>query len=279
MAGVLTRRRRYAAPKLWIVILIAGGCSPEQPTSDAKTDLGALEKKYGVRVVTRDVQPTGDRIHATACIPEELARYTPLFAAEFGLYPADVIRRAQLERIVLCKDLSYGGQLRGAIPDFEGKTLYLDAVRGIEKSTYLRKVIHHDFFHMIDYRDDGNLYSDKQWEALNPAGFHYGTGGANAQGDPLSSVLTDRYPGFLNSYSKTGVEEDKAEMFANLMVEPNYVERRCRSDSVVRTKVAALKRLLARFSAEVDEQFWSRVSAIQSAGPNRNVSATAPAGR
>jgi hypothetical protein len=260
---VLTCRRRFAAPSLWIVFLVASGCSQATSPIDAPASLSALAKKYNIQIVTRDVQLASDRIRATACTPEELNRYTDLFVKEFGVYPPDVIRRAQLERVVLCKDLSYGGQLRGAIPDFESKTLYLDAVRGFRNPTYVRKVIHHDFFHMIDYRDDGNLYADKEWEALNPAGFHYGTGGANAQDDPMSSVLTDRTPGFLNSYSKTGVEEDKAETFANLVVEPAYVERRAQTDRVVRAKVAAIKRLLTRFDPKADDEFWIRAAALR----------------
>ncbi|HEV7999939.1 MAG TPA: hypothetical protein VGP63_08675 [Planctomycetaceae bacterium] len=261
----MTRPRRLLAPGLLILVLLKSGCSPTPSLSpvEAEAALAALAKRDNISIVTHDVQPADRRIRATACAPAELARYTGLFAQEFGLYPADVIRRAQLERLVICKDLSYDGQLRGAIPDFESKTLYLDAVRGGSNPTYQRKVIHHDFFHMIDYRDDGYLYADKEWEKLNPAEFHYGTGGANAQGDPMSSVLTDRWPGFLNSYSKTGVEEDKAEMYANLVVEPAYVERRAQTDAVVRAKVAAIKRLMVRFSPNADDHIWARAAALR----------------
>ena len=260
---MLTRRGDFVLPSLLMVLLVAGGCSHDPSPVDSTGPVADLVKRYNIQIVTRDVQPARSSIRATACTPEELARYTRLFAEEFGLYPPDVIRYAQLERVVVCKDLSYGGQLRGAIPDFDSKTLYLDAVRGSFNPTYQRKVIHHDFFHMIDFRDDGNLYADKEWERLNPAGFHYGTGGANAQDDPMSSVLTDRWPGFLNSYSKTGVEEDKAEMFANLVVEPAYLERRSQTDPVVRAKVAAIKRLLTQFAPEADDRFWARAAALR----------------
>jgi hypothetical protein len=246
-------------------LLVASGCSRAPSTDAANPELAALAAKDNIQIATRNVQPRDSRIHAAACDADDLARYESLFAEEFGLYPADVIRRAGLERVVLCKELSYSGQARGAIPDFGSNTLYLDAMRGAWDPTYLRKVIHHDFFHMIDYRDDGSLYSDKDWESLNLHSFHYSNGGANAQGDSQSSVLTDRYPGFLNSYSKTGVEEDKAEVFANLMVEPNYVERRIRTDSVLRAKVAAIKRMMLQFSPDADDHFWTRVRAVRQA--------------
>jgi hypothetical protein len=236
-----------------------------QLPSPAKADvrLDAVKAKYKIPIVTTDVQPAIERIRANACTGREIRRYAGLFAEEFRLYPPAAIRRAGIARVVICKDLAFGGQRRGAIPNFSDSTLYLDAVRGMYIPTYLRKVLHHDLFHMIDYSDDGELYTDKEWEALNPKGFHYGHGGKSAQSDAMSSVLTSRDPGFLNSYSKTGVEEDKAEIFANLMVAPAYVARRCRTDPVLRAKVAAMKRLLARFCPEVDERFWLRVAAFR----------------
>ena len=77
--------------------------------------------------------------------------------------------------------MSFGGQLRTAIPDYKHDTLYLDAARGAYDKSYVRKVIHHDFFHMIDKRDDGSVKKDERWAKLNPGDFKYGTGGKNAQ--------------------------------------------------------------------------------------------------
>ena len=109
--------------------------------------------------------------------------------------------------MVLCKELSFAGQRRNAIPDCEHETLYLDVSRGSYSKTYLRGVIHHEFFHIIDFRDDGSVYQDKRWKALNPEKFRYGSGGRTVQDLAKTSVLTDKYPGFLNHYSTTGVEE------------------------------------------------------------------------
>ncbi len=258
-----TRRPHSALPGVVLAMLLAVGWP--QPPLSAKADerLDAVEAKYNIPIVTSDVQPVVERIHASPCTGWELRRYAGLFAEEFSLYPPAVIRRAGIARVVICRDLALGEQRRAAIPHFGGSTLFLDAVRGIHIPIYLRRVLHHELFHMIDYRDDGDLYSDKEWEALNPKWFHYGHGGVSAQNDPMSSVLSDRYPGFLNSYSKTGVEEDKAEVFSNLMVEPAYVARRCQTDPVLRAKAAAIRRLLKRFCPDVDERFWVRVAAFR----------------
>ena len=190
---------------------------------------------------------------------KSLERYANLFAREFGLYPPDLVKRSRLKRVVLCERLSYSGQRRNAIPDFEQNALYLDVSRGSYSEPYLRGVIHHEFFHIIDYRDDGSVYQDRQWEVLNPADFKYGGGGRTVQDLATTSVLTDKYPGFLNHYSTTGVEEDKAEVYANLIVNPIYVENRTKADRVLKAKVELMRKLLARFCTEMNEGFWEKV--------------------
>ena len=74
-----------------------------------------------------------------------------------------------------------------------------------------------------------------------------------------SSILTDKYSGFLNYYSTTGVEEDKAEVFANLIVDPAYVENRIKNDAVLRAKVKMMQKLLRSFCPDVNAAFWKRV--------------------
>ena len=65
--------------------------------------------------------------------------------------------------------------------------------------------------------------------------------------------------GFLEPYSTSGLEEDKAEVFANMMVAPDYVKQRAASDPVIRAKVARMKELLADFCPNMNKEFWERV--------------------
>ena len=102
-------------------------------------------------------------------------------------------------------------------------------------------------------------HADEQWAALNPPGFKYGGGGKSAQGEQNASILTDKVPGFLTLYATTGVEEDKAVVFANLLVDFAYVEKRARKDQVLRAKAERMRELLAAFCPEMDEAFWKTV--------------------
>jgi hypothetical protein len=68
--------------------------------------------------------------------------------------------------------------------------------------------------------------------------------------------LTDKFPGVLNHYSTTAVEEDKAEVFANLIVDSKYVANRAKKDRVLSAKVERMKELLVAFCPEMNDKFW-----------------------
>ncbi len=228
----------------------------------AAGDVTVLERTFSISVIQSGepfpVATYHGAVTGTDAAPEDRERYVPLLVSEFSLYPSELVRRTGLRRLVLCTGLSFAGQRRNAVPDFEHHTLYLEVARGAYSTFYMRTVIHHEYFHMVDYLDDGHLYDDTAWERLNRAGFRYGAGGKHAQDDNTVSLLIET-PGFLTRYAMAGVEEDKAELFAHLMVHPAAVEERARRDTVVAAKVRQMKALLARFCSRVDAAFWKRV--------------------
>jgi len=163
---------------------------------------------------------------------------------EFKDYPRQLFERAGCTRIVLCTKLAYAGQLRAAIPDWGHNTLYIDTQRGAKSPGYPEHVLHHEFFHLIDHADDGDVYNDPTWSALNPSGFRYGNGGVNAQTTRNTGALTDSIPGFLTHYATTGVEEDKAELFAFSITHKVYINARVQTDTTLAVKLLRLKAIL-----------------------------------
>jgi len=235
---------------------------------DVRAELARLADACAIEIVTENptfpVESKHGVINGKPARQATFQSYAQLFVPEWSLYPPELVRRAKLKRIVFCEELTFAEQRRGAIPDYEHDTLYFDVTaRGSNSPSYRRKVIHHEFFHVIDYADDGLVYEDKTWAALNPPDFKYGDGGRAAQGNENMSVLTDKRPGFLNLYSTTGVEEDKAEMFANLLVDFAYVERRTRKDEVLLAKAERMRTLLAEFCPDMNDEFWKTVRAVK----------------
>lgn len=245
------------------------------PLQDTKTaayerSLGEVAQKQRIEVVHGapkfPVKTTWGVVGGKPAARRNLERYTPIFAREFVLLPPSLVQKAKLKRVVMCEDLSFAGQRRNAVPDWEHDTLYLEVSRGSKHPRYLATVIHHEFFHMVDYRDDGSVYKDDAWAALNPKDFKYGNGGKNWQNDGKTTVLTDKYPGFLTHYMTTGVEEDKAELFAQLVVNPQHVKDRAKTDAVLKAKVARLKQLLKTFCPDMNDEFWKKVERVERSG-------------
>jgi hypothetical protein len=86
-----------------------------------------------------------------------------------------------------------------------------------EKSiAYIKLVNHHDFFYYVDGTDD-LTYEDKIWKSFNYKEFDYGIGGAYER--ELVS-LSPELIGFINHYSTTAIEEDKAEIYQFLITTP-----------------------------------------------------------
>ncbi len=221
-----------------------------------------VEVQVGGGAITCEPSPFDDALESAVRIQRELKAYpTALFA------------RAGCERIVLCTKLAYAGQLRAAIPDWENNTLYIDTQRGAKSPGYPEHVLHHEFFHLIDNADDGDVYRDDAWSALNPTGFRYGNGGVNAQTTRNTGALTDTIPGFLTHYATTGVEEDKAELYAFSFTHNDYIATRIRTDIALRAKVDRLKTLLRNFCPDAKDLINIDSTALtrsHSADPNNN---------
>lgn len=234
--------------------------------ADGRSTVDLFEQDYSVDVTLQDceidVPISGGRITAAAASTTG-QRYQQLMIREFRIYPRAFLKASQLKRIVICSKLAFNGQLRAAIPDFARNTLYLDDSRGSESGNYQRAVIHHEFFHIVDYRDDGIVYDDAHWKTLNPKDFEYGKGGSRLQEDSSQAGFRKPTNGFLTKYSLAGVEEDKAELFAHLIVSQKIVASAVESDVLLDQKVSTLKALTRRFCAELDGSFWAKVATNQ----------------
>ncbi|MCE9564242.1 MAG: hypothetical protein K8U57_19535 [Planctomycetes bacterium] len=255
---------RFLTPVLFVALACESAVAQSKSTAP---DLATLGRKYKLDIVTRapifPVKTRHGAIDGAEADRKEADSYAAIFAFEWSLYPSELVKKTGLRGVVFCKDLSFAGQKRTAVPDFEHETLYLDVTRGRHDELYVRKVIHHEFFHLVDLKDDGHLYEDERWVRLNPPGFKYGPGGAKLQDDPTVTTTGKDDPGFLNRYAAAGVEEDKAELFAHMMVEPKMIAVRVEKDKYIRAKVERMKELLTAFSSKADKDFWAAVDEVK----------------
>jgi hypothetical protein len=115
---------------------------------------------------------------------------------------------------------------------------------------------HHELFHFADYADDDQLQHDPDWEMLNDRWFSYGSGGRFVR-EPGSARFEPDLHGFVSKYSRSALEEDKAEIFAFLMTRPDAMAELARRDAVVARKVALVKLQLQKLVPALEERFWA----------------------
>ncbi len=168
-------------------------------------------------VQTQDGVIDGKALPASRRRPAESCE--TLLAEEIRLYPLALSKEIKLRQIVLCEELSFNATRCSSFTDVERGSIYM-AVHESVDAQRLRWTIHHELFHQLDYAGDSRINLDPGWESLNPVGFRYTVDVERLQTD-AAAVRTDTgVKGFVNRYAMASPAEDKAELFALLVIEP-----------------------------------------------------------
>lgn len=258
----LSPPRAALGATLWISLLLlqdGAGCSSESSvdltpvrtgTSTAAQEADPAGRPWEVQIIEDEpgfpVQTRDGRLDGSPIPPADLVSrgfYRRILHEILSDYPPRLLQRIGLRSVVLCDNLSFEGTNCFAYAVVERGCLYLSIRAGLE-SHYVRRTFHHEIFHQVDYADDHQLASDPRWEALNPRGFRYSGDAERLQADPNSTLPDESLEGFLNRYGTSAPAEDKAELYASLMVDRAAVRRREARDAVIRRKVERLRQTL-----------------------------------
>lgn len=179
-------------------------------------------------------------VHGVPPAPGRFAAASTIVARELGRYPATFLREVRLAGVVLTEDLAENEMPIPSLPNVGGLLL----IDGSSVESDLVRSLHHEVFHFFDLADDGRVSPDPGWDAMNPDGFVYGSGGRTLRGAWAGRPSND-LPGFVSAYATSGTEEDKADTFAFAVARAPLVKARVASDEVLRAKIGELGRRLA----------------------------------
>jgi len=216
-----------------------------------KSEYEDLEKrfeiKFSIPTSTFEVDLRSFKIQCNPCSDVDLDLYIPLFLFEIAIYPKSFLKLLKIKEFVFINSLTFCTseyeQYRAACPEYY-KTFSLYYCAKERFPTYIRTVIHHELFHYVDFIHDGT-YDDPKFNKLNTLGFKYGKGGAyEREWKPLNPELK----GFLNFYSTTGIEEDKAEIFQYIMAFPEKAFKY--EDEIVNKKIFYIANFMKEFDKE-----------------------------
>ncbi|MDB5101726.1 MAG: hypothetical protein JWM80_6147 [Cyanobacteria bacterium RYN_339] len=226
----------------WLLAFALLGCPTAMAASLAES---GLQAEAAASDVSQHID--GRDVRMVAVPSSRATGYLGLLRAEFERYPAALVRGVGLKRVVVCGPLTVEGQTFLGTYDCDGGAIYYTAQDLRRNLHYARVVLHHEFYHFLTQKQTGDIYTDARWSAVNRPGFGYGEGGSAMQADFGCAELVTGTPGFLTRYATAGLEEDKAETFAHLMVDRDFVLRRAASDPVLAAKVTLLAQELAPY--------------------------------
>ena len=226
---------------------------------DIRSILGAIEDRYNItclydRPPNKLMQAIRFNL-ADRSDYEVMYQYSLLFAEEFRKYPLEFVSNTKLNSVFLVKDLAVNGQARTAVPDYDNEVLLLDFAAAAYAAQYRRHVIHHEYYHMIEEQINGDAYwKDPVWAGFNPPGFRYGSGGVNARGQDGASTLNHPHAGFVSLYAMSSLEEDKAEVYACLLIdtEREAMNEWAKTDHILASKITYMSEFIARLGSSVN---------------------------
>jgi hypothetical protein len=238
--------------------MLALGWKP--PASETLRQLSeGLRSSHGVEILhvrsPFELSLAHGPVTGEAAAEADLATTTVVLVDELTLLPRSFVRRIGLRRVVLCGELHEERRPIPSLPNYRN-TLIVDAQAS---PPFMRRLVHHEVFHFADLADDGVVRGDPDWQALNPVGFEYGSGG-RAMRECSAAAFGEAPDGFVSRYATAAIEEDKAEVFAFLMTRPAAMAQLSQEDPVVAAKAETMRKLVAGLSDPMNEAFWRQVT-------------------
>lgn len=242
--------------------------SNEYTTWEQKLEtLEDLEKYYNIKIYGVDEKFTpseyagyyADFKYITDKDKQDYDKFVKVFIEEFKKYTPCWIKATKLKSIMLVKDLTLKNvykesSVRAAMPDSDWSAVYYD-IKYISNEDYVREVIHHEFYHLIEYNTYGSFYyKDTKWNSFNTLWFKYKNGGEyaywNSDYDP-----SREHEDFISEYSTYGLEEDKAEIYGHIMINDEKLYEKSKKSSNLNNKVNYMKDFITNQCLDMKNSF------------------------
>ncbi len=171
-------------------------------------------------------------------VSQELSKYTAANFATLGL-----------KKVYLVKSLYVDGTFRSGMPEAQFEdAIYLDIDTKYftsESGKYMRRTIHHEIRHLADYNQYRTYKpQDSKWLQCNPAQNSYLNSVASMYANPAYAHAEHPSAGFISGYATSGIDEDRAEVYAYYMTDRAYLYKTAIEDASLSCKVAQTETLI-----------------------------------
>lgn len=179
------------------------------------------------------------------------------------ILPADFIGKTGLKALAFVKNISFMDTGVGGGADLADRFLMCGVDPGASEE-WIMHILYHEYMHFIDnVMYESGIFDASRWAALNRPGTGYSYSGALDMINDNFSFVNEPHPspGFLNGYSMADIYQDKAEVFACLLIPSWYkrVKPWLKTDPYLSSKFAYMKNALAKMSPLFTEDFFRRL--------------------
>ena len=179
----------------------------------AVTTAGKRLAQLGIQsgYVTRNENPGNGKYFCGALSLQKSNRAKKTIDAALLKIPRQVFEKLNLKYLVLCDRAESRGKKIGGIP-IPPLNLLMLSVAGTDFN-HLQHLVIHELYHFIEYRF--NAFKDATWKKQFPKDYKNSYEGIN------NKTVTGRANlGFINDYARSFPHEDRAEIFASLLIKP-----------------------------------------------------------
>jgi len=198
----------------------------------AARDFDPRVSSLGIRLgyLEKDVRPGDTGYYFCGALTKDggvsAAQYVATALARLPYVP---VRRLGVRYVILCGGAKAGDRPIGGIPVPPLDLLMLDV--GTSDPGFLESATLHELYHLAEIRY--RTLADADWDR------QFGGYSHSYAPELMKGVLGSGKPGFVDAYAETFPHEDRAELFAALLLKPGDLLARIRAtgDSVLRVKV------------------------------------------
>lgn len=166
--------------------------------------------------VEKSIYPGGGKYFCGAMSGEESRSVGSVIASALSRLPDASLKTLRLRYVILCSRATAAGRRIGGIPVPPLNLLMLDVGESANDDSYLQHIFFHELYHLIEFRF--NTFQDADWQTRFGAGYANGYSAGSQQ-----TILGSGKRGFLNRYAESFPHEERAELFASLLLNPAAV--------------------------------------------------------
>jgi len=237
--------------------------------AEIQADLRLIEKKWGITVLWAPGSPAPPMPAKVRLVYSyftdrkivQFKAFVRMLREELGMYPEAIVSRLGFGNIYILDEFTFRDvKLAGQSFSWISKPAVaygLNSFKPEDASSraFFCRTTHHEVFHAIErqFTRSGSPLFGATWDALNETGFKYriGPNAVSAEGQPTHTKDNAGRKGFAESYGMNIATDDRATLYARMMVADKVFYGRLATDPILLAKTNRLQEFFGNIRQEL----------------------------